>query len=56
MKTSPKLSSGLEEVDVVAADEVLGQVDDGRHQTLLQERETRPAIPNTTNPTLKILV
>ena len=39
MKTSPKLSSGLEEVDVVAADEVLGQVDDGRHQTLLQERD-----------------
>lgn len=35
VKASSKLASRLEEVDVITANKVLGQVDDGGHQTLL---------------------
>lgn len=37
MKASSKLASWLEEVNVVTANEVLGQVYDGGHQTLLHK-------------------
>ena len=35
MKSSSELTSRLEEVEIVTAHKVLGQIDDGRHQTLL---------------------
>ena len=35
MQSSSKLASWLEEIDVVAANEALSQVDDSGHQTLL---------------------
>ena len=36
VQASSELTAWLEEVDIVTADKVLGQIDDGGHQTLLQ--------------------
>jgi len=35
VESRPELTNGHEQVDVVAAYEVLGQVDDGGHQRIL---------------------